>query len=57
MDQVKVGLDLPNNTSTKWQSVSSTKKTDAYAAAVEFGKAITRKIDQLSAQSVERLTS
>ena len=28
---------------------------DVYAAAVEFGKAITRKIDQLSAQSVDAI--
>ena len=51
----KTGLDLPNPTSDKWQSISSTNAPDVYSAAVEFGKAITRKIDQLSAQSVDAI--
>lgn len=51
----KTGLDLPNPTSDKWQSISSTNAPDVYTAAVEFGEAITRKIDQLSAQSVDAI--
>ena len=51
----KTGIDLPNPTSDKWQSISSTAAPDVYSAAVEFGKAITRKIDQLSAQSVDAI--
>lgn len=51
----KTGLDLPNPTSDKWQSISSTNNPDVYSAAVEFGKAITRKIDQLSSQSVDAI--
>ena len=51
----KAGLDLPNSTSSKWQSVRSTNNPNMYAAAVEFGKDITRKIDQLSAQSVDAI--
>lgn len=51
----KAGLDLPNSTSSKWQSVSSTKNSDMHSAAVEFGENITRKIDQLSAQSVDAI--
>ena len=51
----KAGLDLPNSTSSKWQCVRSTNNSNVYAAAVEFGKDITRKIDQLSAQSVDAI--
>lgn len=51
----KTGLDLPNPTSDKWQSISSTNAPDVYTAAVEFGKAITRKIDQLSAKSIDAI--
>ena len=51
----KTGLDLPNPTSDKWQSISSTNNPDVYSATVEFGKAITRKIDQLSSQSVDAI--
>lgn len=51
----KTGLDLPNATSSKWQSITSTNTPDVYTAAVEFGKAIIQKIDQLSAQSVDTI--
>jgi len=51
----KTGLDLPNPTSRKWQSISSTNDPNIYSAAVEFGKAITRKIDQLHSQSVDAI--
>ena len=51
----KTGLDLPNPTSNKWQGINSTNNPDVYSAAVEFGKAITRKIDQLSSQSVDTI--
>ena len=51
----KTGLDLPNPTSNKWQGINSTNNPDVYSAAVEFGKAITRKIDQLSSQSVDAI--
>jgi len=51
----KTGLDLPNPTSSKWQSIGSTNTSDVYSATVEFGKSITRKIDQLSAQSVDAI--
>lgn len=49
----KMGLDLPIVSSNQWQSVVSVSATDSYAAALEFGKAIMQKIDQLSAQSVD----
>lgn len=49
----KMGLDLPNVSSNQWQSVVSVSATDSYATALEFGKAIRQKIDQLSAQSVD----
>ena len=51
----KTGLDLPNTTSNKWQSVNTTKTSDVYKAAIEFGKTITQKIDQLSAQLVDAI--
>ena len=51
----KTGLDLPQATSDKWQSVDAISASVDYTAAVELGKAITRKIDQLSAQSVDAI--
>lgn len=49
----KTGLDLPNASSNLWQSVTSIVAPDIYTAAVEFGKLIRQKIDQLSAQLVD----
>lgn len=51
----KTGLDLPQPTSGKWKSVNAINTSVDYAAAVKFGEAITRKIDQLSAQSVDTI--
>lgn len=51
----KTGLDLPNPASDKWKSVSSTNAQDVFTAAMEFCKTITRKIDQISAQSVDAI--
>ncbi len=46
---------MPQSTSNKWKSVNAINTSVDYAAAMKFGEAITRKIDQLSAQSVDTI--
>lgn len=49
----KTGLDLPEPNSGKWKQIKASNEQDIHKAAVEFGDAIIRKIDQLSADSVD----
>ena len=49
----KTGLDLPEPNSGKWKQINASNEQDIHKAAVEFGNAIIRKIDQLSADSVD----
>ena len=49
----KTGLDLPEPNSGKWKQINASNEQDIHKAAVEFGDAIIRKIDQLSADSVD----
>ena len=51
----KTGLDLPNPTSDKWQKIAAANESNVYTAAVKFGDIIARKIDQLSAKSVDTI--
>lgn len=52
-DAFKTGLDIPNPESNKWQQIVASENPDIYKAAVQFGDAIARKIDQLSALGVD----
>ena len=49
----KTGLDLPDPTSSKWKQITASSERDVHKAAVEFGDSIIRKIDQLSANSID----
>ena len=49
----KTGLDLPEPNSGKWKQINASNEQDIHKAAVEFGNAIIRKIDQLGADSVD----
>ena len=49
----KTGLDLPDPNSSKWKQITASSEWDVHKAAVEFGDSITRKIDQLSANSID----
>ena len=49
----KTGLDLPEPNSGKWKPIKASNEQDIHKAAVKFGDAIIRKIDQLSADSVD----
>jgi len=52
-DAFKTGLDIPNPESDKWQQIIASENPDIYKTAVQFGDAIARKIDQLSALGVD----
>ena len=52
-DAFKTGLDIPNPESNKWQQIVASENPDIYKTAVQFGDAIARKIDQLSALGVD----
>lgn len=49
----KTGLDLPDPNSSKWKQITASSEWDVHKAAVEFGDSIIRKIDQLSANSID----
>lgn len=49
----KTGLDLPDPNSSKWKQIIASNEQERHKAAVKFGDAIIRKIDQLSADSVD----
>ncbi len=51
----KTGLDLPAPNSNKWCRLTLPLETDTYQGAIKFGEQITRKIDQLSAMSVDTI--
>lgn len=49
----KTGLDLPSPSSDKWEKIKATNNTNIHKTAIEFGDIIARKIDQLSAKSID----
>lgn len=49
----KIGLDLPDPSSEKWENIIASRTSDIHKAAIEFGNVITRKIEQLNAKSVD----
>lgn len=49
----KTGLDLPDPNSNRWKQIAASSEQDIHEASVAFGNAITRRIDQLSADAVD----
>ena len=52
-EDFKTGLDLPSPSSDKWKKIKATNNTNIHKTAIEFGDIIARKIDQLSAKSID----
>jgi argonaute-like protein implicated in RNA metabolism and viral defense len=49
----KTGINIPEIKSSRWLTISFPDEKDEYTAANKFAEEITRKIDQLSASSVD----
>ena len=49
----KTGINIPEIKSRRWLTISFPDEKDEYTAANKFAEEITRKIDQLSASSVD----